>query len=68
MTVEEDEGGGGRGEIPTSANNIDSDVKFILRGKSFIHFMNNTGPIIVPWGPPCFNVTQAEKKIFSFIR
>ena len=46
-----------------SANNIGSDVEFILRGRSFIYIMNNTGPRIHPWIPPCFIVPQSEEKL-----
>jgi len=52
----------------SSANNIGSHTEFILRGRSFIYIMNNRGPRIDPWGAPCFNVPQSEKKIFSCIR
>jgi len=45
----------------TSANNIVSKTKFILRGRSFIYVMNNRGPRIDPWGTPAFSVPQAEK-------
>ena len=47
------------------ANNTYSNIRFILRGKLFIYMMNNTDIRIDPWGTPCFNVTQAEKKVFS---
>jgi hypothetical protein len=33
-----------------SANNIGSEIEFILRGRSFIYSMKNTGPINDPWG------------------
>jgi hypothetical protein len=45
------------------ANNILSDIEFILRGRSFIYIMNSRGPRIDPCGSKCFNVPQAEKKI-----
>ena len=44
------------------ANIIGYDTEFILRGKLFIHIMNNRGPRIDPWGTQRFNVTQLEKK------
>jgi len=46
----------------SSANNTGSDTEFILRRRSFIHIMNNTGPRIHPWGTPYINVPQSEKK------
>jgi hypothetical protein len=54
--------------LVSSANNIGSGIEFILSGRSFICIMNNRGPRIDPWGTPCFNVPQSEKKIFSCIR
>jgi hypothetical protein len=48
-------------EIMTSGNNIGSDTKFILRGRSFVYVINNRGPRIDPWRTPCFTVHQAEK-------
>jgi len=44
------------------ANNTYSDIKFILRGKFFIYITNNRDTRTDPWGTPCFNVTQVEKK------
>jgi len=44
-------------------NSTYSDIEFILRGRSFIYIMNNRDTRIDPWGTPCFNVTQAEKKL-----
>jgi len=46
-----------------SLANIGYDIEFILRGKLFIHIMNNRGPRIDPLGTPCFNVPQSEKKL-----
>ena len=48
--------------LVSSADNTGSDAEFILRGRSIIHIMANSGPGIDPWGTPCFNVTQSEKK------
>jgi hypothetical protein len=45
----------------SSANKTGSAKEFILRGRSFIYIINNKGPID-PWGTPCFNVPQSEKK------
>jgi 4-diphosphocytidyl-2C-methyl-D-erythritol kinase len=50
--------------LVSSANNMGSDVEFIIRGQAFIHIMNNRGPKIDPWETPCFSVPQPEKKIF----
>jgi len=36
--------------LVSSANNIDFDTGFILRGRSFICIMNNRVPRIDPWG------------------
>jgi hypothetical protein len=47
--------------LMSSANNIGSDIEFVLRGRSFIYIMNNRGPRIDPWGAPCFNIPQSEK-------
>jgi len=47
------------------ANNNYSGIEFILRGRSFIYIMTNRDTRIDPWGTPCFNVPQAEKKFFS---
>jgi hypothetical protein len=44
------------------ANIIGYDTEFTLRGKLFIHIMNNRGSRIDPLGTPCFNVPQSEKK------
>jgi hypothetical protein len=53
-----------RNLMVSSANNIGYDnIEFILRGKSFIHTMNNRGPRIDPRGTPCFNAPQSEKKL-----
>jgi hypothetical protein len=49
--------------IVSSANSIDSDIEFLLRGRSFIYVMNNRGPRIDPYGTPCFSVPQSEKKL-----
>ena len=43
--------------LVTSANNIGSDIEFILRERSFINIMYNRGPGIDPWGNPCFTVS-----------
>jgi hypothetical protein len=43
------------------ANNTDSDIQFILRGRSSIYIMNNRDTRINPCGTPCFNVPQADK-------
>jgi len=53
--------------LVSSANNAGSDIEFILRGRSFIHIMNNTGPRIHPWGTPYFNVPQSEKKFRALL-
>jgi hypothetical protein len=49
--------------LVSSENNIGFNIEFILRGRSFIYTMNNRGHRIGPWGTPCFNVSQLEKKI-----
>jgi hypothetical protein len=48
--------------LVSSANNIGSDIEFILRGRSFIYIyiINNRGHRIDPWGTPCFKVPQSE--------
>jgi hypothetical protein len=52
-----------------SANNISSDIEFILRGRSFIYIMNNKVPRIDPWGTLCmFQCTPIREKILSCIR
>ena len=43
------------------ANNTDSDIEFIFRGRSFICIMNNRDTRIDHWFIPCFNVPQSEK-------
>jgi hypothetical protein len=46
----------------SSVNNIVSETEFILRNKViyiYIYIMKNS---IDPWGTPCFNVSQSEKK------
>jgi len=45
-----------------SANNTVPITGHILRGRAFIHIMNNRGPKIYPRGSACFNVPQSEKK------
>jgi hypothetical protein len=50
------------------SNNTDSDVEFMLWGRPFIYIMNNKDTRIDLWGSPCFNVPQAEKKIFCCIK
>jgi hypothetical protein len=47
--------------LMSSANNIGSDIEFILRGRSFIYIMNNKDPRIDPWGASCFNVPKSEQ-------
>jgi len=47
--------------LVSSANNIHSDAEF-LRGRPFIHIMNNRDPGIDPWGTPCFSMPHSEKK------
>ena len=47
--------------LVSSGNNIDSDIEFMMRGRSFIHIMNNRVPRIDPWGTPCFSASQSEK-------
>jgi hypothetical protein len=42
----------------SSANNIGSDIVFIIRRRSFIYIMNNRGP----WGTAYFNVVHSDKK------
>ena len=54
--------------LVSSENNIGSDIEFILRGRSFIYIMNNRGHRIGPWGTPCFNVPQLEKKFVVVLR
>jgi len=49
--------------LVSSANNTGSHTECILRGRSFIYIMKNRGPRIDPWGTPCFNVPQSQKKI-----
>jgi hypothetical protein len=53
--------------LVSSANNIGSDIEFILRGRSFIYIRKNKDPRTDSWGNPCFNVPQSEKKILSSI-
>ena len=48
----------------SSANNIGYYIEFILKGKSFIHIMNNRDPRIDPWGTPCFSVPRSEQKFW----
>jgi hypothetical protein len=43
-------------------SNIGSDTELILRQRSFKYIMNNRSPRIDPWGTPCINVPQSEKK------
>ena len=50
-------------KLVLSANNIGSDIEFVLRGRSFICIMNNGDPRIDPSGTQCFSVHQSEKKI-----
>ena len=47
--------------VVSPANNTDSDIKFILRGRSFICIMNKRDTRIDRWGIPCFSVPQSEK-------
>jgi len=47
--------------LVSSANNIGSDVEFILRGRSFIYTMNKRAPRIDTWETSCFSLPQAEK-------
>jgi len=54
--------------LVSSANDVGSDTEFILRGRSFIYILNNSGPRIDPWGTSCFIVPQLEKKTLSTIR
>jgi hypothetical protein len=49
-------------KLVLSANNIGSDIEFVLRGRLFICITNNRSPRIDPWGTPCFNMHQSEKK------
>jgi len=44
------------------ANNTDSNMEFILWGRSCIYIKNNRDTGIDPSGCPCFNVLQVEKK------
>jgi hypothetical protein len=53
--------------LVSSANNIRSDIELILRGRSFIHIMNNKGPRIDPWETPCSNVPQSQKKLLDVL-
>jgi len=50
--------------LVSSANNTGSDIKFILRGRSFMYITNIRDPRIDPWGIPCFNVPHTHKKMF----
>jgi hypothetical protein len=52
--------------LVVSANKTGSDTEFILRGRSFIYIMNNTGPKTDPWRTTRFTVPQSEK-MFSAI-
>ena len=45
-----------------SENNIGFDTEFILRGRPFIHIMNNICPRVDPQGIPRFNISLSEKK------
>jgi hypothetical protein len=47
----------------SSEYSIGSDIKFILRGGSFMYIMSNRGPRIYPWRIPCFSVAQSEKNV-----
>ena len=47
-----------------SANDIDYYKEFILRGRSLICIMNNTGRRIDPWRTPCF-VFSSQRKHFE---
>ena len=44
----------------SSANNIGTGTKFILRGRSFMYITNYKGPGIYSWGTPSFNVPHFE--------
>jgi hypothetical protein len=45
-----------------SANIMGFAKVFIVGGRSFMYIMKSKGPRIDPWGTPCFNVPQFEKK------
>ena len=45
----------------SSANNIDSDTKFILRGR-YMYMMSSKGSRIDPGGTPCFKYPSQRKK------
>ena len=49
-------------KLVSSAYIMGSDKEFLLKGRSFIYIMNNTGLGIDPWVTPCFNVLHSEKK------
>jgi len=48
--------------LVSSANNIGSDIEFILRRRLFIYIMNNRGPRIDPWGNSMFHCTPVREK------
>ena len=48
--------------LVSSANNVGSDIEFIVRGRLFMYIMNNRGPGIDRWGTPYYSVLQSEKK------
>jgi hypothetical protein len=48
--------------LVSSANNIASDMEFILRGQAFIH-IENRGPKTDSWETPCFSVPLPENKL-----
>jgi len=45
----------------SAANSTNSDMEFVIWGRSSIYIMNNRDTRIDPWGTPCFNVLKAEK-------
>jgi 4-diphosphocytidyl-2C-methyl-D-erythritol kinase len=49
--------------LVSSANNIGSDMEFILSRQAFIH-IENRGPKIDPWETPYFSVPLTENKLF----
>jgi len=48
--------------LVSSADNICSDAVFLHGGCSFTYITNNRGSRIDPWGTPCLDVPQSEKK------
>ena len=48
--------------LVSSANNIDFDIEFILRRRSFVYIMNNKSHRIDPWGKSMFQCTPVREQ------